>query len=65
MKIKIKPKEGLKVIKPQSKMALKEEGEEVEQSTYWLRRIECGDVILEKPVQQESSKDQKSSKGGK
>lgn len=46
MKIKIKPKEGLKVVHPDTKRAISAEGEEVEQTSYWLRRLAEGDVLL-------------------
>ena len=46
MKIKIKPKDGLKVVHPDSKRAIAAEGEEVVQSSYWLRRLADGDVLL-------------------
>ena len=61
MKIFIKPKEGLKVVKPETAQHLKAEGEHVEQSTYWLKRIAEGDVTLieEKEQKQESPKAKK------
>lgn len=46
MKIKIKPKTGLKIVDPETNRALPVEGLEVEQTTYWLRRLSEGDVIL-------------------
>lgn len=46
MKIKVKPKEGLKVVHPENGRALAAEGAEVEQSSYWLRRLAEGDVVL-------------------
>lgn len=42
--IKIKPKEGLKVPKPLSNIFLKEDGEDVPRSAYWIRRLKSGDV---------------------
>lgn len=42
----LKPsKEGLLVRHPQTKRPLKQEGEEVKKSTYWLRRLKEGSVI--------------------
>lgn len=51
--IKIKPKAGVKVVKPDTKLALAEQGEIVIQDSYWLRRLADGDVLLcEEPTQQ-------------
>lgn len=41
----IKPKAGLKIRHPKSKLFLKEEGEEVLLSTFWRRRLQDGDVV--------------------
>lgn len=64
MKICIKPKDGLKIVKPETGLHLKAEGEHVIQSTYWLKRLAEGDVILieEKETQTklESPKSKKS-----
>jgi len=52
MKIRIRPKEGLKVPYPMSKRFLNPEGEEVERSSYWIRRLRDKDVEevqVEKP----------------
>lgn len=46
MKIFVTPKEGLSIVKPETAQHLKAEGEHVVQSTYWLKRIAEGDVIL-------------------
>jgi hypothetical protein len=42
----VKPAPGLKVRDPDSKLHLPESGKEVHESTYWLRRLADGDVIL-------------------
>ena len=44
--VKLKPsKKGLKVHNPATKLFLKEDGEHVSNSTYWRRRLKCGDVV--------------------
>lgn len=45
MKIKVKPAVGVKVRDPLTMQHLPDEGKEVVASTYWVRRIKCGDVI--------------------
>lgn len=43
--IKLRPKKGLTVLKPNGeKLAV--EGEKVERETYWIRRINDGDVEI-------------------
>lgn len=55
MKIKIKPsKEGLKVVKPDTNRDLDPQGEVVEQSSYWLRRLAEGDVVLIEEMKEEN-----------
>jgi hypothetical protein len=44
MKIKIRPKAGLKVPHPLSQKFLHPDGEMVIRSSYWIRRIKDGDV---------------------
>ncbi len=45
--MKIKPADGLKIRDPETKKHI-EEGHEIREpiSTYWHRRIACGDVIV-------------------
>lgn len=50
-KIFVAPAYGLKVADPVAGDYLPEEGREVAQSTYWLRRIKDGDVrLVKKPA---------------
>lgn len=42
----VKPAHGLKVRDPITKRHLPDEGREVPTSTYWVRRLACGDVAL-------------------
>lgn len=58
MKIFVKPKSGMTVVKPETAQHLSAEGEHVIQSSYWLRRIADGDVILieEKEKEQTQTK---------
>lgn len=72
MKIFLKPKDGLKVPRPDSGRALNPEGELLEHSTYWRRRLADGDVTeVEGKIIAEASQsaisEEKSSvkKGGK
>ena len=45
-KIKLKPaKKGLKVTDPKHGRFLKDEGELVDLTIYWRRRLKCGDVV--------------------
>lgn len=44
--MKIKPADGRKVRDPHTKQHLPDDGREVLESTYWLRRIRSGDVVL-------------------
>ncbi len=42
----IKPKAGLKVRDPISKTHLLEAGEDKPESSYWVRRLASGDVVM-------------------
>lgn len=53
MKIKVKPKEGLKVVMPDTSRDLPKEGAVVESSTYWHRRLADGDVTLVEEIKDE------------
>lgn len=44
-KLFIKPKAGLTVRDPETRVPLPLEGTEVAASTYWLRRLRDGDVV--------------------
>lgn len=46
-KVFVKPKEGLRVVKPETRLQLAAEGEEVIDSSYWRRREMDGDVTIE------------------
>jgi len=48
--ITVYPVEGIKVRDPQTTQHVPAEGLSVVRSTYWLRRINEGDVTLEKPT---------------
>lgn len=67
MKIHVKPKQGLKVVRPDTKQALKPEGEFVESSPYWTRRLKDGDIELvqEMKKQVEEKKSEEKASGGK
>ena len=42
----LKPsKKDLVVINPLTGLKIKEEGQEIVMSTYWARRLKCGDVV--------------------
>lgn len=43
-KIHVVPAQGLKVVDPATNEALPPEGKEVEHTTYWIRRLNDGDV---------------------
>lgn len=42
------PRQGLRVLHPSTGQPLPPEGMEVEKSTYWLRRISSGEVVVSK-----------------
>lgn len=69
MKTLIKPKEGLIILNPLTKLNLKVEGDLVDMNTYWRRRILDGDVEIVEPKEVEIEtkiEDKKESKlGGK
>lgn len=45
----VKPAEGLRVVNPATGQPLPAEGEVVENGTYWIRRLDDGDVTEEAP----------------
>lgn len=46
----VKPKPGVKVRCPETKQHLPPEGKDVQPSSYWVRRLLDGDVLLVKPI---------------
>tara|TARA_R110000803_G_scaffold162194_1_gene225793 strand:+ start:7696 stop:7938 length:243 start_codon:yes stop_codon:yes gene_type:complete len=57
--IKIKPaSEGLKVPFPMSRNFLKEKGQTVEKSGYWIRRLKEGCVVICKEEKKEEKKEE-------
>lgn len=44
--MKVKPKPGLKVLRPEELRPLNPEGEDVPRTSYWLRRLAAGEVVL-------------------
>jgi hypothetical protein len=56
MNIFVKPKTDLKIMKPETATFLNSEGELVLQTSYWLRRISDGDVILIEQKEQTQTK---------
>ena len=44
--MKVKPAEGLKIRDPLSKNFIPDEGKEVPENTYWVRRVAYGDVVV-------------------
>lgn len=44
----VKPAAGRLVLLPGSRERLAEEGREVERTSYWIRRLSDGDVVLAK-----------------
>jgi hypothetical protein len=45
----VKPAPGLLVRDDVSKVRLPAEGREVPETSYWVRRLRCGDVVLASP----------------
>jgi len=54
-KMHIKPAEGLKIRDDKTKQFLPIEGKIVEKSTYWVRRLQCGDVVLVENAKRENA----------
>jgi len=65
MKIKVKPKEGLKIVMPDLNRELPVEGAVVEASTYWHRRLAEGDVVLVEEIKEEKQQPLESAKPAK
>ena len=65
MNIFLKPKAGLRILKPGSFRPLSELGEWVPKSSYWLRRLKSGDVeeAAKKGVSASPKKKSKNSEG--
>ena len=60
MQVTLKPKKGLRVKDPFSKIPLKAEGTSKALSTYWRRRINAGDVtIVKNQTKIQTSKEEK------
>jgi len=62
----LKPKKGLRVINPKTKKPIHEDGEEIELSSYWRKRISDGDFeenkIEEVVISNDSKENKKESK---
>lgn len=46
----VRPAPGMKVRDPDSRLPLPAEGREVPESSYWVRKIRSGDVVLADPA---------------
>lgn len=57
----LKPKEGIIVRDPLTNLPLPSEGKEVNESIYWRRRIQDGDVIVINKKTESSKKQEKKS----
>jgi hypothetical protein len=64
MKTLIKPKEGMKILNPATGRVLSAEGELVDLSTFWRRRIKDGDVVIVEVKKEETLEHKKESKNG-
>lgn len=56
----VKPAHGVKVRDPDSRLHLPEEGREVPESSFWIRRLRAGDVVQvtqQQPVQAKAKGD--------
>ena len=56
---KLKASRGLIIIDPLTSLALPKEGKDVVMSTYWARRLKCGDVEEVKKEKKVSKKNDK------
>ncbi|MBE9542497.1 MAG: DUF2635 domain-containing protein [Proteobacteria bacterium] len=63
--IMIKPKEGLKVFNPATKLHIKESGELIVMSTYWQRRFNDNEIELVKKEVKKKIENKKSIMEGK
>ncbi len=52
----VKPKEGLKIKRPDTQRLLAPQGEDVPKSSFWLRRLADGDVTIVAKQQQAAPK---------
>jgi hypothetical protein len=52
----VKPAEGLRVVNPATGLPLPAEGDSVENGTYWIRRLNDGDVTEQTPPATPTSK---------
>lgn len=52
----VKPAPGLKVRDPLSRLHLPDEGKEVPEDSFWMRRLRSGDVVRVEPQQQAAAK---------
>lgn len=49
-KFTLKPADGKSVRDPRTMKQLAAEGEQKPRSSYWLRRVACGDVVIVEPT---------------
>ena len=61
VKFDFKKSDRLRVIDPMTHRPLPDEGHSVVQSTYWVRRLNCGDVELVKPAARARARSRSSS----
>ncbi len=60
-----KPKDGLVILDPHTLRPLPAEGAEVEESSYWLRRLQDEDIVVVKKPPAAAAEDAKPAKPGK
>lgn len=58
-KVYVKPAQGLKIRDDKTKQFLPESGKVVELTSYWVRRLQCGDVLLVEDVKTEKAPEPK------
>lgn len=59
VKLFVKPAQGLVIRDPKTMQILPPEGKLVTESTYWVRRLKCGDVSIVKNESMENVKESK------
>lgn len=42
----VKPREGLRILRPETRQELRPCGEHVPKTSFWLRRVKEGDVVI-------------------
>lgn len=53
----VKPTRFARVLDPETRIPVPEHGRDVPETTYWLRRLRCGDLVRAEPLDTTSTID--------